>query len=148
MGLNAMPYKFLEDIATADVAFEAWGDSREEMFVACADALLATMVDEPDDIERRKSLEIKLDHEELDLLLFSFLAELVYYKDAKRLLLHADTVRIDCQNNEFRLVANVRGEEIAPTRHDLLVDVKAVTLHRFKVSKEGNLWKATVVLDV
>lgn len=148
VGEAGVTYRFLEDIATADVAFEAWGNTREELFVACADALLATMVDEPGEIERQTTLEIKLDHEELDLLLYSFLAELVYFKDAKRLLLHADSVWIDHQNSTFHLMANVSGEEIAPSRHDLLVDVKAVTLHRLKVLREDNHWKATVVLDV
>jgi len=143
-----MPYRFLGDIATADVAFEAWGDTREELFSACADALLRTMVEEPEEVERRQAVAIHLEHEELDLLLYAFLAELVFYKDARRLLLHADSVRIDGQEGAFRLEADVRGEEITPRRHDLLVDVKAVTLHRFRVVLEDNIWKATVVLDI
>lgn len=31
-----MPYRFREDMATADVAFEAWGATREESFSANA----------------------------------------------------------------------------------------------------------------
>ena len=143
-----MPFYFLEDIVTADVAFEAWGDTREELFADCASALLATMADEPEKIERRKTISINLAHEELDLLLYSFLAELVFYKDARRMLLHADSVQIDEQKGAFRLKAIVKGEEIAPKRHRLLVDVKAVTLHRFKVVREDGVWKATIVLDV
>lgn len=143
-----MPYRFLEDIATADVAFEAWGGTREELFAACADALLRTMVEVPDKVERRQSLAIHLEHEELDLLLFAFLAELVFLKDARRLLLHADLVRIGGTEGAFSLEADVMGEEITPRRHDLLVDVKAVTLHRFRVVHEENAWRATVVLDI
>jgi SHS2 domain-containing protein len=33
-------------------------------------------------------------------------------------------------------------------QHVLRVDVKAVTLHRFRVIQESGLWKATVVLDI
>ena len=143
-----MPYRFLEEIATADVAFEAWGESRGEMFAACADALLRTMVEEPREVERRKELILRLEHEELDLLLFDFLGELVFYKDARRLLLHADGVRIEDDGGVFRLEATVRGEEISTLRHRLLVDVKAVTLHRLRVLCEDGLWKATVVLDI
>ena len=40
------PYRYLEEIATADVAFEAWGATREEAFLAAADATLNTMVEE------------------------------------------------------------------------------------------------------
>ena len=33
-----MPYRYRDDIATADAAFEAWGDTEEEMIIAAADA--------------------------------------------------------------------------------------------------------------
>ena len=143
-----MPYRFREDIAPADVAFEAWGGTREELFTACATALLRTMVDDPERIERRQAVPFSLENEELDLLLYAFLSELVFYKDARRLLLHADSVIIEGQEGAFRLDAVAKGEEIDAQRHRLLVDVKAVTLYRFRVVCEKDVWKATVVLDV
>lgn len=82
------------------------------------------------------------------MLLWVFLQELIFYKDARRLLLHADSVEIKEEDGTFFLEATVSGEEIAAERHRLLVDVKAVTLHRFQVAFQENLWKATVVLDV
>jgi SHS2 domain-containing protein len=33
-------------------------------------------------------------------------------------------------------------------RHRLLVDVKAVTMHRLRVVFENNVWRATAVLDI
>jgi protein archease len=143
-----MPYRFLEDIATADVAFAAWGETREELFIACAAALLATMVDDPARIVHRQELTIALAAEELDLLLFVFLQELLFYKDARRLLLHVTSLRIEGEAGGYRLTAVVAGEEIAPRRHRLLVDVKAVTLYRFQVVWADGVWQATVVLDV
>jgi len=143
-----MPYRFQDEISTADVAFEAWGATEEEMFTSSASALLRTMTETPELVERRQRITIRLEHEELDLLLFSFLQELIFYKDARRLLLHADTVRIKHGKDTFSLEATVSGEQIDAGRHRLLVDVKAVTLHRFSVLFEDNLWKAVVELDV
>jgi len=143
-----MPYRFLDEISTADVAFEAWGETREELFISGAAALLGTMTAAPKQVARRKGLTIRLEHEELDLLLWSFLQELVFYKDARRLLLHADRVRIEERDGLFCLEAAVSGERIEAGRHRLLVDVKAVTLHRFQVAFVDNLWRAAVVLDV
>ncbi len=40
-----MPYKFLEDIATADAAFEALGSTPEELFTEAALATFEVMVD-------------------------------------------------------------------------------------------------------
>lgn len=143
-----MPFRFLDKITTADVAFEAWGETQEELFISSAAALLRTMADAPEQVARRQELIIRLKHEELDLLLFSFLQELIFFKDARRLLLHADTVRIEEREGTFNLEAVVSGEQIDAGRHRLLVDVKAVTLHLFQVVFKDNAWKAVVVLDV
>lgn len=143
-----MPFRFNDDISTADIAFEAWGETLEELFISSAAALLRTMAEAPERVARQQELNVRLEHEELDLLLFSFLQELIFYKDARRLLLHADSVLIEQRNGTFRLEATLSGEQIDAERHRLLADVKAVTLHRFDVAFRDNLWKAVVVLDV
>jgi SHS2 domain-containing protein len=143
-----MGYRFREDIAPADVAIEAWGKTLEELFTSCAEALLGTMVEDPAEVERCQEIPIEVEEVELDLLLFSFLQELIYYKDAQRLLLHADQVRIFRKEDGFGLEALAKGEEIVRDRHRLVVDVKAVTLFCLSVVREDNFWKATVVLDV
>lgn len=143
-----MPFRFNDEISTADVAFEAWGETQEELFISSAAALLRTMAEAPERVARLQVLTVLLEHEELDMLLFSFLQELIFYKDARRLLLHADRVQIEEREGIFRLEATLSGEQIDAGRHRLLVDVKAVTLHRFKVVFGDNRWKAVVVLDV
>lgn len=143
-----MPFRFLDEISTADVAFEAWGETREELFISSSAALLRTMAEAPEKVARQREITIRLEHEELDLLLVSFLQELIFYKDAGRLFLHADSMKIENQDGIFHLEALAAGEQINPGRHRLLVDVKAVTLHRLQVVFVDNLWKATVVLDV
>lgn len=143
-----MPFRFLDDFSTADVAFEAWGEVLEDMFISAAAALLCTMTAAPDLVFRKRELSVSLEHEAIDLLLFSFLQELIFYKDARRLLLHADRVQIVQQKEVFRLEAALSGEQIDAARHCLLVDVKAVTLHRFKVQFMDDNWLAVVVLDV
>ncbi len=143
-----MPYRFLEDIATADVAFAAWGETREELFSAAAEALLRTMVEETAAVEPRDEVSVSLEHAELDLLLFDFLSELVFLKDARRLLLRPCSLRIDGSDGGYRLEAVMKGERIAPLRHRPLVDVKGVTLHRLAVDLVDGEWQGTVVLDI
>lgn len=143
-----MPFRFDDKISSADVAFEAWGETQEELFISSAAALLRTMVEAPEEVARQQQLTIRLEDEALDMLLWAFLQELIFYKDARRLLLRADAVRIEAGEGIFQLEAQVSGEEIAPDRHHCLVDVKAVTLHCFRVVYEDGCWKAVVVLDV
>jgi SHS2 domain-containing protein len=142
------PYRYLEDIATADVAFEAWGPTREETFLAAADATLNTMVADTESVAPRERREISVAADALDLLLFEFLQELVYHKDAGRLLLRVRDLRIEESGGKFRLLAQGWGEPIDCGRHPVLADVKAVTLHRLAVEPTPSGWRAVVVLDV
>ncbi len=142
------PYRYLEEIATADVAFEAWGATKEETFLAAAEATLNTMVEEIGTVAPLERRVFSLAADSLDLLLFELLQELVYYKDAERLLLRVRDLRIEEAGSGFRLHADAIGETIDPARHPLLADVKAVTLHRLAVEKTPSGWRAVVVLDV
>lgn len=143
-----MPYRYREDIAIADVAFEAWGATSEEMFIAAADALMNVMVEDLSSIRRMEELGIQLEEADPEFLLFNFLNELIFYKDARRLLLRVSSLAIKRQDNLFTLRASLYGEEADRTRHALNADVKAVTLHRFRVEQTGDGWEATVVLDI
>lgn len=142
------PYRYLEEIATADVAFEAWGATMEETFLAAADATLNTMVEDIGTIAPREPRTFTLAADALDLLLFELLQELVYHKDAERLLLRVRDLRIEETGSGYRLHADAVGETIDPGRHTLLADVKAVTLHRLVVERTPDGWHAIVVLDV
>jgi SHS2 domain-containing protein len=82
------------------------------------------------------------------MLLFDFLQELIYFKDAKRLLLRARDTQIDQKGEAYFLKAKVVGERLDDTRHQQRADVKAVTLHGFFVEQRGDSWKAKVLLDI
>jgi SHS2 domain-containing protein len=82
------------------------------------------------------------------MLLFDFLQELIYLKDAERLLLRVRDAQIDKKEGKYFLKAEAAGETLDAARHHQRADVKAVTLHNFAVEKENGGWKATVLLDI
>ena len=143
-----MAYRYLEDIATADVAFEASGSDLVELFMAAADATMNVMVADLNTIGERETVAFSVEHEELDMLLFNFLQELIFLKDARLLLLRVSSVAIDRGAAGFSLRASAIGEELNPEKHNLIVDVKAVTLYRFHLQQTEAGWVATVVLDI
>jgi SHS2 domain-containing protein len=143
-----MPYKFLEEIGTADIAFEATGRDLPELFRAAADATMNVMIDNLDAIESRETRHIELSNDQIDMLLFDFLQELIYFKDAERLLLRVRDVRIDEGGGKHFLKAKATGEPLDAARHHQRADVKAVTLHDFFVEKQDAGWKARVLLDI
>jgi SHS2 domain-containing protein len=142
------PYRFRGDVAIADVAFEAWAATLEDLFVAAADATTNTMAENLEAIEDRQRRSISLEEGSADLLLFRLLGELIYFKDAEGLLLRIPAVRIHRRDGGFVLEAEARGEPLDPLRHHLQADVKAVTLHLLRVEQTARGWEAFVVLDI
>ena len=140
-------YRFLEDVSLADAAFEAYGKTPAELFTHAAEATCATMV-ELATVRPRIRRRVTLKADSLESLLFKFLGEIIYLKDADYFLFSRFAVAITQKGKDFHLRATLEGEHIRPEVHRLGTDVKAVTLHLFSVKKERALWKATVVLDV
>ncbi|HLQ06908.1 MAG TPA: archease [Nitrososphaerales archaeon] len=140
-----MTYKFLPDVALADIAFEAESDAVNGLFESCAMALTDIMVD-PKTLRAKVTKEVSLKSDDLDRLLYDFLTELIVMKDVESLLFSEVHVEVDASGTG--LAAALRGEPIDRVRHELRNDVKAVTMHMFGIRKEGQKWKVTVVLDI
>ena|SRR5213593_1617724 len=143
-----MPYRYLEEIGTADIAFEVTGCDLAALFSGAADATMNVMIDNLDAIEPRETRQIELSNDKIDMLLFDFLQEFIYFKDAERLLLRVRHARVEERDEGYFLTAEAAGERLDATRHHQRADVKAVTLHGFCVEKEDGGWKATVLLDI
>jgi SHS2 domain-containing protein len=140
-----MTYRFLPDVALADVAFEAESDSVDGLFETCALAITDIMVD-PQTLRTTTERELSLQSENLDRLLYDFMTELIIMKDVDSLLFGEFRVRVSPAGTSLKAVA--KGEKIDRERHRLRNDVKAVTMHLFGVKHEGNTWRTTVVLDI
>src|SRR5262245_10183623 len=100
-----MPYEYLEEIGTADIAFEATGRDLPELFRDAADATTNVMIDNLDAIQPRQTRQIELSNEKLDMLLFDFLQELIFFKDSERLLLRVRETQIAEKNETYFLKA-------------------------------------------
>lgn len=152
----SMAWKFVEGLTVADVAFEASGSTMEKLFESAAEAVTATMVREVKSVKALKTKKFSLSEENEEKLLFEFLQKLVFYKDAELLLFSKCEVKTsggakskkNGENNFLKLNAVLKGERIDAKKHELLVDVKAVTWHKFELKKTARGWKAQVILDV
>lgn len=116
--------------------------------MAAAEATLNEMVENLQSIRNLEHRIIRLGPESLELLLHDFLQEFIYYKDSDRLLLRPRNLRIEETDEGFTLQADALGERLDPGRHQLAADVKAVTMHKFRIKRTKDGWEATVVLDI
>jgi SHS2 domain-containing protein len=143
-----MSYRYLEDITVADTAFEAQGKTLEELFSSAALATTNVMVRNLQSIETKVEREVVIEAEDVEQLLYKFLQEIVYYKDAQMLLFGRYDVKIEILKGQYKVKARFYGEKLDMKKHDLIVDVKAVTMHKFEVRQTPKGWKARVVLDI
>jgi len=141
-----MPYRYLEELSSADAAFEATGRTLEELFSDAAIATFEVMAD-TNTVKQLLTREIKLENESVDGLLIDWLSELVFLKDTETVLFSVFDVNIR-KNDVYILNAVAKGEKIDREKHSLRSDVKAVTYHMFEVTKTGDNWTARVVLDI
>ena len=143
-----MPYRLLPDIAIADVAFETTGRDLSELFGAAAQAFIDLSAD-PNTIKPDQERSITLSERTPDRLLFNFLEELVYLKDADFVVFADCTVTVKADAGEYSLTATLKCAGINPETQELKMDVKAVTQHMFSVEQlPDKRWKAIVVLDI
>ncbi len=139
-------YRYLEDVATADLAFEAEADSLEQLFEEGAKALTDAMVDIKGVKPRNKKI-VRLVENSIERLFYNWLEELVFMKDAELMLFSKYEIRITEKEGKYHLEAEMFGEKLKQ-KHEQKIDVKAITLHMFEVKKKGENWFARVVVDI
>lgn len=138
-------YKFIDH--TADVLFEAEAPTMGELFEQCALALEETQID-LSKVERKESITIKVEHKDVEGLLFDFLDDLVFYKDSNLLVFNKFDVYIEEKEGKYFLTCQAYGEKLDHQKHEPKVDVKAITMHMFEVKKTDEGWFARVLIDI
>lgn len=137
-------YKYFEE-HTADIAFEAVGSTLEEMFEQAAIAVQNVQVDIKQ-IGAGECREIALEADDMEKLLFDFLSELLFYKDSELLIFSKFDLKVS--EGTMNKVSGKCCGEVLNDKHDQKVDVKAITLHMFKVEKTTEGWKCFVIVDI
>ena len=146
-------FRFLEDVALADAAFDASGGSPSELFVAAARAVIGTMVN-PSTVEPRASYDVSQEAPDIESLLFDWLSYIVYLKDAEGVVFReaaaivSESRQGSGSSGTWSLRGTLTGEPIDQSRHELHADVKAVTKHLYQVRQDGDRWMARVVIDI
>ncbi|HEU4502039.1 MAG TPA: archease [Nitrospira sp.] len=140
-------FRFLDDIAIADIAFEAEGDSAEEVFVGATRALLEVLANPMTIADSWKRQVLKTEGT-LDDLLIEWLSEIVYWKDAAGVVFRDAPLTLRCENSGWTIKATLIGAPVDGGRQELRNDVKGITKHRYRMERNGSMWKVTVVVDV
>ena len=140
-------FQFLEDVALADLAFDAEGDSVPEVFEAASNAVMEAMAD-PTTVGA--TWERCVEHVEADLaeLLFEWLSDFVYWKDAAGVVFSRAVILVTREGSQWKLAGTLVGEPVNQATQVLRNDVKGVTKHLYRLHQDSGRWRVRVVLDV
>jgi len=129
---------------TADVGIIAYGADVEELFSNAALALFS-LITEPESVEEKLHITLEVSSKDRDSLLIEWLNELIYLFDVKHILFNRFNIE-SLTHNE--LTATCYGEGFDPMKHKIKIGVKAATYHMLKLDKNGDGYKAQIILDV
>ena len=136
-------FRFIEH--TADVQFQAFGKTVEEMFGNAGLAMFNSMSLKR--IRAKKTAKIKASGKDLESLLYNFLEELLVLFDGEGFFLSkVRSLEIKKEADKFKLEAEVVGDDAK--KYEIHIDVKAITYHGMFVKQREKDWVCQVVLDV
>ncbi len=129
---------------TADVGIRARAENVEELFAEAARGLFTLMIENLDAVRTVEEVTFQVKADDVEELFHDWLAELLFAFNARRLALAEFHVQLAASE----LTATARGEPIDPTRHEIAVEVKAITWCGLKVERQPDGWLAEVVVDI
>jgi SHS2 domain-containing protein len=139
---NMSHYEQIEH--TGDIGIKIFGDSLKELMINAASAMFDVMLDiaEP---KTNLAEEIVITGDNLDELLVNWLSELNYiFITEQKVFTKFDIARIT--NNEIS--ATALGEKYDPHRHQIKLEIKAITYHEIYIKQVKEKWEAQVIFDI
>jgi SHS2 domain-containing protein len=129
---------------TADIGIRARAAELNTLFEDAARGLFAVIVADPTSIAAAEEVHFKISGQDRENLLFDWLDELLYTFESRRIVFSSFDVAVTAVG----LTATARGEPLDPRRHELGMEVKAITYHGLKVKHGPEGWLAEVIVDI
>ncbi|GAH34722.1 unnamed protein product, partial [marine sediment metagenome] len=130
---------------TADVQVRSWGPSLEEAFSQTAYSLMATITPDLKKISPKIEKKITIKAEDKEALLFDFLSEFLYIFDVDELVFsQIDVNKIEKFNDNYKLQAILKGEKFDLGKHEIGIEVKAITYSFMNIEEKH----ASTIIDI
>ncbi len=134
---------------TADVQVRSWGSSLEEAFSQTAYSLMATITPNLKKITPKVEREITIEAEDKEALLFDFLSEFLYIFDVDEFVFNQIYVRsIEKFKDNYKLRATLKGEKFDLNKHEIGIEVKAITYSFLNIEEKHESIVIDMVFDI
>ena len=129
---------------TADLGFELWAGSLEELYTEGVLAVAELCYDHAA-VRSRQRRRLSVQGPNREERLVRWLHE-VYLILESEMWLTAGAVDVSAVDDHIEGV--LQGEPFDSARHTIHTEIKAITYHGLAVAHDGERWRATVVVDV
>ena len=129
---------------TADVGLVVRADAPDVAFAAVAEAMVDIMVNR-EQVEEAESWQVEVEADGWEDLLVTWLEEVLYRFEMDGLVPHS--CHVDAIS-PTHLLATLCGEHLDRDKHEMGVQIKAVTYHQLRAEETGEGFEIRVILDI
>jgi SHS2 domain-containing protein len=136
-------YKILDH--TADIGIEVWGKTKKDALANTVEAMFDLLADS-NNVSEVQTKQLTISGVDMADMLINLLREALYLFHAEAWLCKKCEI---LELNKEKIVAKLSGEPYDAKKHQLKMEIKAVTYHTLKIEQVAEKgWRARVIFDV
>lgn len=129
---------------TADIGLRIRASDLNRLMEEAAEALFGVIILNPEHIQPLERFDFEVPGDRPDDLLHDWLSQLLFTLDTR----HRVFSRFEVHLHPAGITAAAWGERLDPQRHDVGMEVKAITYHGLFIEQDGAGFRAEVIVDL
>ena len=139
----SLGYQIIDHIADIGIILKA--PDIESLFVRAALSMTDLMV-KGDNSEKKLLKDVKIKGHDLPDLMVRWLGEILYLFQGEKLLVHSiEDITI---RDKIQLMSRLQCARYNRCKHEVLMEIKAVTYHQISIVKTNEGWETKVIFDI
>ena len=133
---------------TADVGLRIWAPDFSSLLEEAAVATASLVSKSP--VNPKIETTVNIEGENKEELFLHWLREVLFLLESGMLIasIHLDTMSPSTGADRYAVRAWIKGEKYDPARHDICMEIKAITRHGFRLRGRESYWEAQVLFDI
>lgn len=151
--MTLKPFQYFDH--TADIGMQVFGNSLEALFENASRgmvALIFNQLNREDILFSPQKEHISLTAKSIESLLLKWLQEILFRIEIQKQVFFSFQIEmislVESRINSYELYGYLYSIPYDNTRHEICMDIKAVTRHQFSVKKIKTGWEANIIFDV
>ncbi len=128
-----------------------WSDNLEGLFERAAKGMISLVV-RSGSCKRNIEKSLSVEAESLEELMLLWLREILYFLERDSLLFSRFRVSVreksSTEGYKYQIIGTLKGFKVDLSRHEICLEIKAITRHCLSVHRTAGGWEADILFDV